>query len=356
MMKRLLCLALAAVLCPAWGAERIFDFGAFPLNGTPPGFRSAASVTGRPGDWKLVQDEVTPLIAPLTPQARTPKRHVLAQVAEDPADEHYPILIFEEETYGDFTFSTRFKIVSGTVARMAGIAFRIQDENNYYVLRASASGNTLRFYKFVGGQRSVPIGPDIPVPAGVWHDLSVTCKGTEIRCSFNGQDAIPPMTDTSFAAGKIGFWTKSDSVTHFSDARIIYTPREPVAQALVRSTMKRYPRLRGLQMYAFAGPENSEVRMIASSNEEEIGTAGGEKEENVLRTDAVYYGKNKTPDGERNVSVLLPLHDRNGETVAALRLIMEPFPGQMEKVTLARTIPIRKMMESQIRSVKDLMQ
>jgi hypothetical protein len=353
MMKRLFGLVLAMVLCPAWAAERVFDFGAFPLNESPRGFTSGASVTGNPGTWKIIQAEVPPLLPPLSPQAPPAKRFVLAQTAQDPTDEHYPILIFDEESYGDFTFSTRFKIVSGEVARMAGIAFRIQDENNYYILRASASGNTLRFYKFVDGLRSPPIGPPIEIPDGVWHELSVTCKGSEIRCSFNGQEAIPPLNDLSFSFGKVGFWTKSDSVSYFVDARINYTPREPLAQMLIRTAMQKFPRLIGMQMYGFAGSDSSEIRMIASSKEEEIGTEGGEKEEAVLRTDAIYYGRNRA-DGQRNVSVVVPLHDRNGETVAALRIIMKPYPGQTERVSVSRTIPIRKHIESQIQSVKDL--
>ncbi len=91
---------------------------------------------------------------------------------------------------------------------MAGIAFRIQDENNFYVLRASALGNSFRFYKVVQGERSAPIGPQINIPGGAWHEMTVVCKGNQIRCSLNGKELIPALTDNSFPAGKIGFWTK----------------------------------------------------------------------------------------------------------------------------------------------------
>ena len=115
---------------------------------------------------------------------------MLAQLAQDPADEHFPLLIYEGETIGDFTLTTRFKTVKGVVEQMAGIAFRIQNETNYYVVRASSLGNTFRFYKVLNGQRGPLVGPEVPIPSGVWHELTVECKGNAIRCLLNGKELI----------------------------------------------------------------------------------------------------------------------------------------------------------------------
>src|SRR5207247_226680 len=101
---------------------------------------------------------------------------VLAQVNQDPTDERFPLLVFDGETFSDFTLTTRFKLVRGDVEQMAGLAFRVQDEKNFYVIRASGLGNNVRFYKVVGGVRSAPIGPEQPVAKGVWHELKVQCK------------------------------------------------------------------------------------------------------------------------------------------------------------------------------------
>src|SRR5438034_11441969 len=91
-----LLLALSAA-----GAERKFDFGKFPEDQTPPGFRSTVSGLGKPGNWKIVMENVPSALAPLTPQApATSKRGVLAQLAQDPTDEHFPMLIIEGETFG----------------------------------------------------------------------------------------------------------------------------------------------------------------------------------------------------------------------------------------------------------------
>ena len=51
-------LPLIVMLSAAAGAaERKFDFGQFHENEIPPGFRSAVTGQGKPGDWKIVMDE-----------------------------------------------------------------------------------------------------------------------------------------------------------------------------------------------------------------------------------------------------------------------------------------------------------
>ncbi|HWQ92506.1 MAG TPA: family 16 glycoside hydrolase [Clostridia bacterium] len=332
------------------GAERRFDFGEFKENEPPPGFRSTVSGEGKPGDWRIILDEVPSAMQTLTPQApAVSKRAVLAQLGQNPADEHFPLLIFEEETFGDFTLTTRFKTVRGAVEQMAGIAFRIQNETNYYVVRASSLGNTYRFYKVVDGQRGTIIGPEIAIPAGVWHELSIECKGNQINCRLNGKDAIPTLTDSSFSSGKIGFWTKSDSVSYFVDTRIVYTPRQPPALAIVREMMKKYPRLLGLKVYSLE--EGDRTRVIASSDEQDLKQPGSKTELNTITQGSIYYVKNKG-----SVAVIMPLRDRNGDPIAAVRVIMTTFTGQTEQSAVIRATPIVKEMQARVQAMDDLLQ
>ena len=348
MVKYGLGLLLGAVALSAPAEELALDFSQYSLGASPTGFVSKVSGAGKPGDWKIVEDEVPAAFEPLSPNApKTAKRFVLAQLAQETTDEHFPLLIYNGETFGDFTLETHFKCVSGSVERMAGIAFRVQDEKNYYVLRASAPGNSFRFYKVVNGERSPPIGPQVEIPSGVWHEMSVECKGNQIRCLLNGKELIPLLTDNSFSAGKIAFWTKSDSVSYFADTKINYRPRVPMAQTIIADMMQRYPRLIGLKI--FGTNAVNELRVIASSDEKQIGDPGAMAEENVFAKGIPYYAKAKEA-----VSVILPLRDRNGDTVAALRIIMKPFPGQTESNVLARALPIVKAIEARIVSLKDL--
>ena len=227
---------LMALALPAGAAERKFDFGEFPQGQTPPGFRSAVTGQGRPGDWQVLLDDAPPPLQPLSSQSTaTSKQAVLAQLAKDPTDEHFPLLIYEGDTLGDFTLTTRFKTVSGVVEQMAGIAFRVQNETNYYVVRASALGNTFRFYKVLNGQRGPLVGPEVAVAPQVWHEMTVECQGSRIRCRLDGKESISVEDKVNaLTSGKIGFWTKSDSVTYFTDTKIVYKPFEAPAQSLVR--------------------------------------------------------------------------------------------------------------------------
>jgi 3-keto-disaccharide hydrolase len=342
--------ALALLALSAAGAERSFDFGEWRQSQSLPGFRSSVTGKGKPGDWKILLDDVPPLLAPLSPQASVEtKQAVLAQLAQDPTDEHFPLLIYDDANLGDFTLTTRIKTVKGVMEQMAGIAFRVQNETNYYIVRASSLGNTFKFYKVLNGQRGPLVGPDVAIPLGVWHELKIECKGSEIHCSLDGKELIS-VTDkvNELTSGKIAFWTKSDSVSYFTDTKLVYTPFQPPAQALVREMLKRYPRLLALKVYV-PGKEPQTTRLVASKNENEIGQPGTKTEHEVITRGETYYGKERDA-----VSVIMPLRDRNGDAMAAVRVVMKSFPGQTEENAIIRAAPIVKEIQGKIRSIEDL--
>jgi hypothetical protein len=344
--------ALAILTLPVAAAEHKFDFSAVSENQPPPGFRSTVTGQGKAGDWKVIMDDVPPLLQPFTPRAPgVSKQAVLAQLAQDPTDEHFPLLIYEGETVGDFTLTTRFKTVKGVAEQMAGIAFRIQNETNYYVVRASSLGNTFRFYKVLNGERGPVVGPEVPIPAGVWHELAVECKGIQIRCRLDGKELITATDQVNpFTSGKVGFWTKSDSVSYFADTRIVFTPHEAPAQKVVRDVVKKYPRLLGLQVYVL-GSDPKTSRLLASKNTNEVARVGGKVEQDVIGQGTTYYGQEK-----ESVSVVMPLRDRNGDPVAAVRVIMKTFAGQTEQNAVARALPVIHDMQRRVGSLQDLVQ
>src|SRR5438552_5441483 len=273
---------LTLLSLPMAAAERKFDFSEVRTGQTPPGFRSVVTGQGKPGDWKVILDETPSALPPLTPQEpAVARKAVLAQLAQDPTDEHFSLLVFEEEIFGDFTLTTRFKTVRGLTEQMAGMAFRIQNETNYYVVRASSLGNTFRFYKVLNGERGPLAGPETPVPSGVWQDLTIECKGNQVRCLLNGkelitvEDKVNPLT-----SGKIGFWTKSDSVSYFADTKIVYTPREPPAQTMLREFAKTYPRLLDLKLYV-TGKQPQTPRLVAGKDPKAPDRPAGKAEADV---------------------------------------------------------------------------
>src|SRR3954466_15456520 len=96
-------ICLLSVLATAvFGAERSFNFGQWQENTPPPGFRSTVTGEGKPGNCGIILTEPAPAL-PELPHAPEMKQAVLAQLAQDPADEHFPLLIYEGEVFDDFT-------------------------------------------------------------------------------------------------------------------------------------------------------------------------------------------------------------------------------------------------------------
>ncbi len=349
MRKFLLGIWLALAL-PVVGAEIKFDFGDTATNGVPPHFHAALAGGGRPGEWKVVMDEVPPLLAPLSPQAPIiARRAVVAQTSTDPTDERFPMLIYDGETFQDFNLTARFKIVGGIAEQMAGVVFRYQNASNFYVIRASALGKNVRFYKVVNGARSDPIGPEMVVSTNTWHTLAVQCQGNQITCWLDGDLLMPILHDNSFATGKIGFWTKSDAISHFGDTTITYTPLVPKAQEVVRGILKQQPRIVGLRLYTLDG--QGQPRVIASKLEKEIGQAGTDAEKGAITDDKTYFGRSRG-----TVVVALPLHDRNGDTIAAVRVELKSFLGETQDNAVSRATMIVKKIQEQVTSKDELMQ
>lgn len=331
-------------------AEIKINFGDFSVGQTPSGFHGALAGGGQPGDWKIVMADVPSAFAPLTAQTPVVTRHaVLAQTGRDPTDEHFPMLIYDGDTFKDFKLTTQFKIVGGVAEQMAGVVFRYQNASNFYVIRASALGHNLRFYKVVDGARGSLIGPDVDISTNDWHTLTVQCQGNQITCSLDGHLPMPPLNDNTFPAGKIGFWTKSDAVSYFGDTTIDYTPRVPLAQTLVNEILKKEPRILGLRIYTL--DDKGRPRIIASKDKKEIGQPGTDAEQGALANGAVFYGK-----GPGTVAVTIPLCDRNGNPIAAMRVQLKSTLFETQDTTVTRARMIAKEMQAQVSSSQDLLQ
>lgn len=189
--------------------QRRNDFEAYPLLETPSGFTADLTADGGPVQWAIVQDPTAPAGA-----------KVLAQLSAETARRRYPICIFNGFIATDVECSVRFKAVSGTVDQAAGIVIRCTDKNNYYVVRANALENNVRLYRVVDGVRTQFAGvDDIPTSADQWHSLSVKVHGTHFTVAMNDVTLFEADDATFNQPGRIGLWTKADSVTYFDDLR-----------------------------------------------------------------------------------------------------------------------------------------
>lgn len=141
--------------------------------------------------------------------------HVLRQTATA----EFPAVRFGSHVYTDLVASVRFKPVAGADDRAAGIIFRVQDRDNYYILRANALEDNVVLFRYAGGSRSSIKEAAAKVPSGQWNELRLEAEGNHFR-GFLNQQLVIEATDGAFPAGGVGLWTKADSVTEFDDFRL----------------------------------------------------------------------------------------------------------------------------------------
>jgi hypothetical protein len=197
-----------APLQPA-GLEFLYNFDGDAAGKLPAKFHDALTGQGAKGQWVVKADPSAPS-----------QPNVLAQTSTDKTDYRFPLAIADDGSFQNLEMSVKFKAVSGEVDRAAGMVFRLKDANNYYIVRANALENNYRLYHVVSGRRVQFAGANFKVASGEWHELRVECVGNHIICYYDGEKKIDATDETFKEAGKVGLWTKADSVTYFDDLRV----------------------------------------------------------------------------------------------------------------------------------------
>jgi hypothetical protein len=186
-----------------------YNFDTDTVGQMPAKFHDGLTGGGAKGEWVVMADPTAPS-----------RPNVLAQTSDDPTDYRFPIAIADEGSFKDLGLSVKFKAVSGKTDRAGGLVFRLRDANNYYIVRANALENNYRLYHVVDGRRQQFAGANVNVGSGEWHELRVECVGNNITCYYDGEKKIEATDETFKEAGKVGLWTKADSVTYFDDLRV----------------------------------------------------------------------------------------------------------------------------------------
>jgi hypothetical protein len=195
-----------------------FDFDEFEVGKTPAGFTTTLTGGGGPVSWVIQEDSTAPSDG-----------KVLAQTSADETSFRFPIYVYDKFTAKDVEVSVRFKAVSGKVDQAAGIVWRYRDKDNYYIVRANALEDNVVLYKVERGKRTdlkptdsgpFAYGKKAKVPSGQWNELRVVARGSRFTVYLNGEHLFNVEDDTFTDAGKVGLWTKADSVTYFDDLKI----------------------------------------------------------------------------------------------------------------------------------------
>jgi hypothetical protein len=186
-----------------------FDFERGQAGLVPPGFTPGLTGKGPPPVWKIVEDPTAPAGS-----------RAVAETSGDRTNTRFPLLVLDSFEAKDVQVTVAFKPVSGRVDQAAGLAVRMKDGDNYYIARANALEGNVRLYRVVGGQRTQFAGKDVRIPAGQWQTLGLGVQGDRLEVRLNGNILFEARDQTFKGAGRVGLWTKADSLTYFDDLRV----------------------------------------------------------------------------------------------------------------------------------------
>lgn len=130
----------------------------------------------------------------------------------------FNVIVAPGGPYSDVEVSVRFKPMSGREDASGGIVFRFS-EGRYYVIRANALEDNFRLYYYERARRQLA-SARVKAPAlGQWHAVRVVAVSDRIQGWLNGT-LLLDHRDTRFRAGRVGLWTKADSITAFDDLTV----------------------------------------------------------------------------------------------------------------------------------------
>ena len=200
------------------GREFVYTFDNDAAGTIAGSFHGALTGSGAKGEWAVKTDATAPS-----------QPNVLAQMSADNTRYRFPLAVADEGSFQNLEMSVKFKPISGSGDQAAGLVWRLKDANNYYIVRANALEANVVLYKVENGERAdLPLkgegrtyGMKVNVPSGQWGTLGVTAQGKQFTVYFNGERLYEVEDETFKDAGKVGLWTKADSVTYFDDLRVI---------------------------------------------------------------------------------------------------------------------------------------
>src|SRR5207253_9425727 len=142
-------------------------------------------------------------------------KNVLVQRA---TTNEFNVIVAPPGPFTDVDVSMKFKPISGQEDASGGIVFRFSG-GTYYVVRANALENNLRLYYYDRGRRQLASASVKAPPLGQWHLMRVVAVGDHIQAWLDGTSYLDHH-DSRFKSGRVGLWTKADSITAFSDLTV----------------------------------------------------------------------------------------------------------------------------------------
>ena len=204
---------VACVIAPARAVDAGagIDFGQTRIGLPPEDFDFAVTGPGPLGQWIVVRD--------LTATCGI----ALEQSTDDFTEDRYRLAIYQPLTLKNLAARVHFKLIKGTM-QTAGIAFRLVDAENYYVVTANALEDRVDLARVQDGKKQRIGGTDADVILDHWQVLGVLAENDRFLVYLDGRPLFTVSDRTFSKEGRIGLWTEEDNVTRFDRLEITALP------------------------------------------------------------------------------------------------------------------------------------
>jgi hypothetical protein len=133
---------------------------------------------------------------------------------------YFPYAVAKDvDDFRDGEISVRFRLISGQLDQCAGILFNLKTNGDYLTVRFNGKEDNLVLWTFKNGKRSfVKRAPELNhLPMNEWHRIRIVVAGTQLHAYLDDNKATLEYTLAEPVSGKVGLWSKTDSVSQFAD-------------------------------------------------------------------------------------------------------------------------------------------
>ena len=187
-------------------------FGQGEIGAAPVAFAFSPRTDNKHGSWTVVHDTT----------AETGLAIEQAGLAADA--EQSALAVYKPVSVKNAEISLRINAAGGKSDQGGGVAVRLSDPHNYYLVQLDALRDRVLLTRVSDGVSEEIAAVDADIASRSWHALTVRAKDDEFFVSVDGTWVFTGFDNTLSQPGRIALWTKGDSLTRFDQIEIAPLP------------------------------------------------------------------------------------------------------------------------------------
>lgn len=199
----------AAPPAPAMPPTQAWRFDEDTLHQPPPGFEFGQTGRGRPGTWRVEDQNGVP----------SPP-NVLVQSEADAGKGLTRFALAGSKKYGDVRARVRCRPLHGGTDKGCGVVVRWQSDSVYLLAHVSARKGEVALYAQSGEVRRELARKSVAVAAGAWLTLELEAKGDALQVMLDGKPVVKAKDGMLRGSGRIGVATAADAHSLFDDLEV----------------------------------------------------------------------------------------------------------------------------------------